>query len=397
MRKLTIQLMAGLFLLCFASVVVAQEQEITRMVVDVPKVDPSAITIDGKMNEAAWQGAAHADLITSAGYEIWANKYYRESLTEPEFDELYGRMLWTDDTLYVFMHINEIVNDSTNLFFAGRTFTGEDYGHWSGDQLFIGVSNRLGIEAWDNWEGNPWMAPDGPYHLMIMGDQVTFNDSVAAWTPEEFRCPVTDTFNIFTPDFIRSAVMIDTTTGVWDVELAIYSPNAKADASIGFNIGGSTGSRQAKAKFNDAYGYYVWQPNVPDDPWAAPTPENWNSYYIQRDSQYWALLNLLSGPVGVKARKDETNRPVRFALSQNYPNPFNPSTNIRFDVAKTSPVTLRVYNVLGQVVATLLDNQVFASGSYQVTWNAKNLPSGAYFYRLEAGDVKETKKMVLMR
>jgi hypothetical protein len=367
---------------------------IVRKVVDVPKVEPGVIVIDGRMDEAAWQGAAHADLITSEGYEIWANKYYREALTEPEFDELYGRMLWADDTLYVFVHIDEIVNDSTNLFFAGRTFTGEKWGHWSGDQLFIGVSNRLGIESWDNWEGNPWMAPDGPYHLMIMGDQVTFNDSVEVWTPEEFRCPVTDTFKVYTPDFIRSGVRIDTTTGVWDVELAIYNPNVKAGASVGFNIGGSTGSRQAKAKFNDAYGYYVWQPNVPDDPWAAPTPENWNSYYIQRDSQYWALLRFALGPVGVAEAR---TGPVRFALSQNYPNPFNPVTNIRFQVTKTSPVTLKVYNVLGQEVATLLQNRVLAPGTYQVTWDAKQLPSGTYLYSLESGGLRETRKMVLAR
>lgn len=394
MRRLTVTLVAGLLLLTWATATTAPKQEIVRKVVQVPKVEPGAIVIDGRMDEGVWQGAAHADLITSAGYEIWANKYYREALTEPEFDELYGRMLWADDTLYVFIHIDEIVNDSTNLFFAGRTFTGEEWGHWSGDQLFIGVSNRLGIESWDNWEGNPWMAPDGPYHLMIMGDQVTFNDSVAVWTPEEFRCPVTDTFKVYTPEFIRSAVTIDTTTGVWDVELAIYNPNVKAGASVGFNIGGSTGSRQAKAQFNDAYGYYVWQPNVPDDPWAAPTSENWNSYYIQRDSQYWALLRFVLGPVGVA---DRATRPVRFALSQNYPNPFNPVTNIRFQVAKTAPVTLKVYNVLGQVVATVLDNRVLAPGTYQITWDAKALPSGTYFYSLESGSHRETRKMVLAK
>ena len=87
--------------------------------------------------------------------------------------------------------------------------------------------------------------------------------------------------------------------------------------------------------------------------------------------------------------------PDAYSLSLNYPNPFNPSTTIRYDLPKAANVSLRIYNTLGQVVATLVDGRKEA-GYYQVTWNA-NVPSGIYFYRLQAGNFVETKKMILLR
>jgi subtilisin family serine protease len=86
----------------------------------------------------------------------------------------------------------------------------------------------------------------------------------------------------------------------------------------------------------------------------------------------------------------------RFALLQNYPNPFNPSTQIKYSLRERCRVRLAVFNVLGQKVATLVD-EVQKAGEKSVTWNAAGLTSGMYFYRLEAGNFIQTKKMVLMR
>jgi hypothetical protein len=85
-----------------------------------------------------------------------------------------------------------------------------------------------------------------------------------------------------------------------------------------------------------------------------------------------------------------------FSLSQNYPNPFNPSTVISYRVAHLGNVTVKVFDMLGREIATLV-NEVKAAGSYTVTFNAINLPSGVYFYRLQAGSFTETKKLVLLR
>ena len=85
-----------------------------------------------------------------------------------------------------------------------------------------------------------------------------------------------------------------------------------------------------------------------------------------------------------------------YALRQNYPNPFNPVTTINFNLPKISKVTLKVYNILGEEVATLLSASLL-SGSHSVEWNASEFASGVYLYRLQADDYVETRKMVLMR
>jgi predicted GH43/DUF377 family glycosyl hydrolase len=90
------------------------------------------------------------------------------------------------------------------------------------------------------------------------------------------------------------------------------------------------------------------------------------------------------------------NLPNQFELSQNYPNPFNPTTTINYQIPELSFVTLKVYGVLGNEIATLA-NEEKPIGSYEVEFNATALPSGIYFYRLQAGSFVETKKMVLIK
>lgn len=85
-----------------------------------------------------------------------------------------------------------------------------------------------------------------------------------------------------------------------------------------------------------------------------------------------------------------------YHLQQNYPNPFNPATRIRYTVARSSKVVMKVFNVLGNDVETLVD-EVKPAGTYELTWNPANLPSGIYFYQLNAGNFVETKKMILLK
>ena len=88
--------------------------------------------------------------------------------------------------------------------------------------------------------------------------------------------------------------------------------------------------------------------------------------------------------------------PTEFALEQNYPNPFNPSTSIRFSLPLANQVQLKVYNMLGQEVATLL-NEFKNAGSYEVSFDAANLPSGVYVYAITAGSFSAVKKMMLLK
>lgn len=118
---------------------------------------------------------------------------------------------------------------------------------------------------------------------------------------------------------------------------------------------------------------------------------------------------LLGGQVGTELTVDDigfiygstdvTNNeiiPENFNLSQNYPNPFNPSTTIKYAIPTSEVATLKVYDMLGSEVATLV-NEEKPTGSYEVEFNASNLTSGIYFYKLQSGSFVETKKMLLLK
>jgi len=87
---------------------------------------------------------------------------------------------------------------------------------------------------------------------------------------------------------------------------------------------------------------------------------------------------------------------TNYFLYQNYPNPFNPSTKINYQIPEISFVTIKVYDVLGNEITTLV-NEEKPSGNYEVEFNASTLPSGIHFYKLQAGDFVETKKMILLK
>ena len=88
--------------------------------------------------------------------------------------------------------------------------------------------------------------------------------------------------------------------------------------------------------------------------------------------------------------------PEKYSLSQNYPNPFNPTTNLEFGISKLGFVTLKIYDVLGNEVATLV-NENISPGYYQMKWNGAGFASGMYYYKLTAGDFSEIRKMALIK
>jgi hypothetical protein len=100
--------------------------------------------------------------------------------------------------------------------------------------------------------------------------------------------------------------------------------------------------------------------------------------------------------------------PTEYTLQQNYPNPFNPTTTIAFDLAEEALVTLKVYNMLGQEIAILIDNELYDAGEDEVDFDATGLPSGVYFYRLTVqpvdddglvskGILTQVKKMMILK
>jgi len=137
----------------------------------------------------------------------------------------------------------------------------------------------------------------------------------------------------------------------------------------------------------DGQGYSLVDINLEADP---NNPANWRiSIYINGSPGKDDRLSELTD-------KSDSIKPQRFELLQNYPNPFNPITSIAFKIASDTQVRLQIYNILGERVATLV-NQKLASGNYTIRWNASQFPSGIYFYVLKAGNFTEVKKMMLLK
>jgi photosystem II stability/assembly factor-like uncharacterized protein len=109
-----------------------------------------------------------------------------------------------------------------------------------------------------------------------------------------------------------------------------------------------------------------------------------------------AILRTTNGGVSFVEEQEISEIPMTHNLTNNFPNPFNPSTKIKYSVPQTANVIIKVFDILGNEIETLVNEQK-NSGTYEITWYAEQLPSGIYFYRLQAGSFVETKKMVLLR
>lgn len=108
----------------------------------------------------------------------------------------------------------------------------------------------------------------------------------------------------------------------------------------------------------------------------------------------WGITLTYSPNIGIKKISNEI--PDRFLLYQNYPNPFNPKTNIKYQITKSSNVSIKIYDLLGREIVTLV-NEKLQPGLYETQFDANQLPSGIYFYKFDAGELKDTKRMILIK
>jgi len=115
---------------------------------------------------------------------------------------------------------------------------------------------------------------------------------------------------------------------------------------------------------------------------------------ISRSTSFYTTIKYVQTPTAVEERS--TSVPSNFSLEQNYPNPFNPTTTISYQLPISSKVTLRIYDLLGREVATLV-NQEESAGWKEVEWDASSIASGIYFYKLQANNFIETKKMLIIK
>ena len=123
------------------------------------------------------------------------------------------------------------------------------------------------------------------------------------------------------------------------------------------------------------------------------------TFFWNEGGNYYCMGFIVDGKTYGTVTQVMTNSndsPNKFELSQNYPNPFNPTTTISFALPSRSLVSLKVFDILGREVATIVSEEM-AAGSYTRQWNAANMSSGVYFYRLQAGTYSEAKKLLLLK
>jgi len=112
--------------------------------------------------------------------------------------------------------------------------------------------------------------------------------------------------------------------------------------------------------------------------------------------EYKTAVDRLFSEITVGIEEELVGIPEGFILMQNYPNPFNSTSVIKYSIPQSSQVSLNIINVLGSEIETLI-NEEKPVGTYELEWNAASLPSGVYFYRLQAGDFVQTRKMILLK
>jgi hypothetical protein len=295
--------------------------------------------------------------------------------------------------------------------FALRIYIQNGQGPWSGIQVGTRGTNGATIRGFQKGQlvtvnGLVWDEPVTPTFNVTRIDSTTSVQIISSGNP------------LPTPKIIQTGTIGTSGNGVvakeqWESVLMRYNDvtvtNENADFPSNFGeMFVSDASGDTRVELEDGRHDYH---NLSD-----PT----RLYYVKTGSSFDALQGILYysfgnyklvprnnndfigyNPVSVE---NEGTIPTEYALSQNYPNPFNPSTRINFSLPFESNVRLSVFNILGQEVKVLVNNQVQPVGSYNLTFDARDLPSGIYFYRLTASSIGEAgrdfvdvKKMMLIK
>lgn len=341
---------------------------------------------------------------------------------------------WTTTDPTQFLTQNP-VNDSS--FFITHTFTAEPYGtkpfkyvvklgnptgldtiwkdgyerpiHWGGGNrltYFSGLASYDTVDYYDNVHPD-WFIPSGT-NLQVKFT-VDMNPAMNAGLQAVPFVPAQDTLYWLSeePAFARTQGWYRPSDGHMKIlKMAaigggLYSGtlNVKGPSFNAFEYRyewqkGSDGSWVTEPAGFDAFAYRVrfvgqtGSSTFKSNPWNMPK-DTWTNNNLKTDQE----IDPYTSATGVTRVNQQ---PVTYSLSQNYPNPFNPSTTIRFSIEKTGMVALKVYNILGQEVASLV-NENLKPGTYTYKFDGAKLSSGVYFYSVTAGSFHQVKKMMMLK
>lgn len=226
--------------------------------------------------------------------------------------------------------------------------------------------------------GASWTAQYSGYWLL----SIYFTDSGTGWAA-------------------GAGIILKTTDGgtSWNQQITgtsyqLYSVHF-SDSSFGW-AAGFDGNTSSGIILNTSDGGINWNPTVigADTVLYSVQFADLNNGWAVGDNG--AILHTTNGGVSFVEEEELNEIPTEFVLLPNYPNPFNPSTKIKYSIPQISNVTIKVFDLLGNEIETLV-NEEKPAGTYEITWYAESLPSGIYFYQLKAGVYTAVKKMILLK
>jgi hypothetical protein len=303
--------------------------------------DTVSISVDGNLGD--WEGL-DTRVSTGVSYVENGDSY------KPEV-----QMAWNEDYLYIGMRLEEIGIPEFRFEFEGD-------GRWHGagnTRMSINISEGT-FDEFRSWDARPAVRefsdnnPDDDHPGAGMWDTNPDYQS-------EFRRRV----------FTEASVDLGVNMNFPKIRLEMAIPR-NPEAGHYLTAGDSLGWNINYGKVNNK-------------------PGNWATTFDQYSFVYFDLIDKMATNI---SREPEIAR--SFTLQKNYPNPFNPSTQIKYSVPRGQHVSLKVYDVLGREVATLVDGRMEA-GTHEATFNAESLSSGVYCYRLKAGSHVETRKVIRMK
>ncbi|HTX18575.1 MAG TPA: T9SS type A sorting domain-containing protein [Bacteroidota bacterium] len=341
---------------------------------------------------------------------------------------------WTTNAATAWMSQNPIDDSS---YFISQTFTNAPYGdnpykyyvkkhnptgidtiwtdgyerplHWGGGNRETGFHGVASMDTSDWYDGaHPdWFIPSGTsLKVVFTVDMTPAMDASKQAIPFD---PKKDTLWWLSgePSFARSQgwyrpsdghmkimKLTNTTGNLYSGTMTVKAPSWNAFEYTYEWQKGSDASWVTEPSGFDAFNYrvrYAGQDvasHFPKNPWTMPT-DTWTNNDLKTDQEKDPYTSLL-------LVKTISENPTTYTLSQNYPNPFNPTTTINFSIQRAGVVSLKVYNILGQLVATVV-NENLKVGTYSYVFDASRLASGVYFYSLNAGSFNQVKKMMLLK
>lgn len=285
-----------------------------------------------------------------------------------EFDELIIYHEITDDVL------------SFNAAAGDRTAGGSTA--WDDDSIEMALGNYSPASFVIGSTLQDMVGGDTPNYQFRIGN--FSDDAPFTFVSQRFNAEIPNSQTIYeeTATGYRLLTLINTDelAGGDSADVAFDFPASNEIKTYPFNIGlndaDETGSRETQI---------TWSDNAGGDGW-------WNT------PAKWQVIAFVGSNMATSTDEETFENPYTFSLDQNYPNPFNPTTNISFTLEGATEVTLEVFNLLGQKVATLANRENLNAGSHTMTFNAANLSSGVYFYRIStASSFVQTRKMMLIK